>query len=179
MVRSTLIGKNSVISNKVSMYGDIEVGDNVRIDDFCILSGTIKIGNNVHIAAGVYLYGGGGIEIKDFAQIGAKSTLHSASDDFSGEYLVGPTNQNTNVKSAPIVLEEYAVLGANCVVLPGVTIGKNTAVGAMSLVNKSLPENSIYGGSPARFLKDRKQLVEHLPHSEFENQIEWHKESTK
>jgi len=172
------IGENVKISPKASIYNaeDIEIGSDVRIDDFCILSGPIKIGSNVHIAAGVYLYGsGGGIEIKDFAQIGAKSTLHSASDDFSGAYLVGPTNQNTNVKKSLIVLEKYAVLGANCVVLPGVTIGKNTAVGAMSLVNKSLAENGIYGGSPARFLKERLQLNDRLPQSDFETQREWHK----
>ena len=55
------LGTNVLISNKVSIYGAefISIGDNVRIDDFCILSGKITFGNNIHIGAGSVVIGGG------------------------------------------------------------------------------------------------------------------------
>ena len=65
-------GENVLISKKTSIYGasNISIGNNVRIDDFCILSGEIDFGNHIHISAGVYLYGGNiGIEIQDFSGI--------------------------------------------------------------------------------------------------------------
>ena len=60
MLKLARIGRNVLISRKASIYGseNIEIGENVRIDDFCILSGKIKLGNNVHIASGTYLWGG-------------------------------------------------------------------------------------------------------------------------
>jgi len=53
-------GENVLISRKCSIYGaqSIEIGDNVRIDDFCILSGHIILGSNIHISAYVALFGG-------------------------------------------------------------------------------------------------------------------------
>lgn len=56
--------------------------------------------------------------------------------------------------SSPIILEKNVWIGANTTILKGVTIGENTVVSAMSLVNKSLPSNSVYGGIPAKKIKD-------------------------
>ena len=52
-------------------------------------------------------------------------------------------------------LKKYVILGCNTVVLPGVTIEEGTAIGALSLVSKSLPEYGIYGGNPLKFIKER------------------------
>ena len=156
------IGENVLISDKASIYGvkDIEIGSNVRIDDFCIISagkGGIKIGDYVHIACYAHLIGAGQIIVEDHAQISGKVSIYSSSDDFSGNYLVGPTvpSEFTNVKSLTVHLKKYVVLGCNVVVLPGVTIGEGTAIGALSLVSKSLPEYGIYGGNPLKFIKER------------------------
>lgn len=68
-------GENVLISRKVSIYGaeKINIGDNVQIDDFCILSGKITIGNFIHIAAYTALYGGNkGVVIQNFASISPK-----------------------------------------------------------------------------------------------------------
>ena len=83
------VGKNVKISKKSSIYSsnEIEIGNNVRIDDFCLLSGNIIIKNNVHISAYTALYGGGKIEIGNFSGCSARCTLISASDDFSGNYM--------------------------------------------------------------------------------------------
>jgi len=156
------IGENVLISDRSSIYGayNIEIGSNVRIDDFCIISageGGIKIGNYVHIACYAHLIGSGRIIVEDHAQISGKVSIYSSSDDFSGDYLVGPTvpKEFTNVKSLTVHLKKYVVLGCNTVVLPGVTIEEGTAIGALSLVSKSLPGYRIYGGNPLRLIKER------------------------
>jgi acetyltransferase-like isoleucine patch superfamily enzyme len=156
------IGKNVLISDKVSIYRaeNIEIGSNVRIDDFCIISageGGIKIGNYIHIACYAHLIGAGSITIEDHAQISGKVSIYSSSDDFSGDYLVGPTvpKKFTNVKNLPVHLKKYVVLGCNTVVLPGVTIEEGTAIGALSLVSTNLPSYGIYGGNPLKFIKQR------------------------
>ena len=163
------IGENVLISDKASIYGvkNIEIGSNVRIDDFCIISageGGIKIGNYVHIACYAHLIGAGEIIIEDHAQISGKVSIYSSSDDFSGEYLVGPTvpKEFTNVKNLTVHLKKYVVLGCNAVVLPGVTLGEGCAVGALSLVNKDLEPYKIYGGSPIKILKDRRALMKKI-----------------
>ena len=81
------LGENVLISRKASIYSPehIKIGNNVRIDDFCILSGDIEIGNYVHIAAYVALYGKNGIKIGNFCGCSARTTIYSATDDFSGE----------------------------------------------------------------------------------------------
>lgn len=160
-------GKNVLISRKVSIYGpqNIEVGDNVRIDDFCILSGNIKIGSHVHISAYSALYGKMGITMEDYTGISPRSTIFSAMDDFSGDFLIGPIHHECqiNVKGGPVILKRYSQIGAHCVVFPNITIAEGAVVGAMSLVNKSVPKWSIVVGIPAVFLKPRKSnLIDKL-----------------
>ena len=161
------IGDNVLISDKASIYGakNIEIGSNVRIDDFCILSsgeGGIKIGNYVHIACYAHLIGSGQIIIEDHAQISGKVSIYSSSDDFSGDYLIGPTvpKEYSNVRNLTVHLKKYVILGCNVVVLPGVTIEEGTAIGALSLVSKSLPGYGIYGGNPIKFLKERTKVMQ-------------------
>lgn len=177
------IGKNSTVSPRASIYGAerIVIGDNVRIDDFCILSageGGIVIGNNIHIACYASIIGAATITLEDYSQVGSRSSIMSSSDDFTGEYLVGPcvSMEKRNVYSAPVTLRQRAVLGINVIVLPGVTIGYNARVGAMSLVNQDLPGSELYYGIPVRVAKTKTEV---LPFSEYEKQMEWHKEFTK
>lgn len=59
-----------------------------------------------------------------------------------------------DAKSSPILLERNVWIGANTTILKGVTIGENTVVGAMSLVNKDLPSNSVCAGNPAKKIRD-------------------------
>jgi len=53
----------------------------------------------------------------------------------------------------PVVIEKDVTIGANCTVLPGVTIGEGAIVSAMSLVNRDIPPHSFYGGVPVRDLR--------------------------
>lgn len=153
------IGENVLISKKASFYGieNISLGNNVRIDDFCILSGKIKIGSNVHISAYCALYGAYGIELENYTGLSPRCTLFSAMDDFSGDYLISPMapEEFCNVTGGPILIKKYTQIGSSTTIMQNITIEEGVVVGAMSFVNKNLPEWSIYVGIPAKFLKKR------------------------
>ena len=154
-------GSNVLISKKASIYSPdlISVGNNVRIDDFCILSGHITMGSNIHVSAYCALYGKYGIFLDDFVTVSGKNMIYSATDDYSGEYLTNPTipKKYTNVSGGEVILKKHSIVGAGCVLLPNITLREGTAIGAMSLVNKSTDEWSIYAGIPIHKLKDRRK----------------------
>ena len=156
-------GSNVKISRFARFYGseDISIGDNVRIDDFCILSGHITIGSHIHISAYVALYGAMGITLEDYSGISPRSTIYSAMDDFSGDYLVGPihSNEKINVQGGPVILRKYTQVGANCVVFPNAEIAEGAVVGAMSLVTKSLEPWTINFGVPTKVIKKRSRKL--------------------
>lgn len=155
------IGDNVKISRFARFYGaeNISIGNNVRIDDFCLLSGKITLKNNIHISAYCALYGGGEIEMDNYSGLSPRCTLLSATDDFSGEYLIGPQNPSkyTKVLKGKIQINKYCQLGASTVVFPYVEIGEGTVTGAMSLVRKSLPEWGIFAGNPIKNIGTRRQ----------------------
>ncbi len=160
------IGENVLISDQSSIYNakNIEIGSNVRIDDFCILSagdGGIKIGNNIHIACYVSMIGAGEIILDDFSQVSSRVVILSSSDDFSGEYLVGPCipSEFTNVKSYKVHLMKHVVIGTGSTILPNVTLKEGAAVGAMSLVKNDVEQFEIVVGIPAKKVKDRSRKI--------------------
>jgi len=155
------IGKNVKISRKASIYWpeNMIIGDNVRIDDFCFLSGKIQLGSFIHISAFCTLIGTSGIYMEDFSGISGYVALYSASEDYGGGYLTNPTvpvKYRLFIKG-PIILQKHVVVGLKSVILPNVTLGEGAAIGAMSLVTKSLEGWKIYYGVPVKFLKDRKK----------------------
>lgn len=154
-------GSNVLISRKCSIYSPncISIGNNVRIDDFCILTGEIKIGSYVHISAYVGLFGKNRIILKDFSNISMRSTVLSATDDFSGEFITSSPvvpEGYSRTTGGPVVFEKHANVGAHCLVLPNLTISEGTSVGAMSLITKSTIPWMIYIGIPAKPIKERK-----------------------
>lgn len=158
------LGENVLISKKTSIYGasNMSIGNNVRIDDFSLLSGNIAIGNNVHIAAYVSLFAGdAGIELGNYVGVSSRSVIYATTDDYSGEYLTNPTvpDKYKNVINGKVTMGEHSLIGTGCTVLPGVTVGDGVSVGAMSLINKDLDEWSIYVGIPCKRIKDRSKRV--------------------
>ena len=158
------VGENVKISKMAALYGTekISIGNNVRIDDFCLLSGKIKIGNNVHIAAGCYIFGGEeGVEMDDYTGLSSRCIIYAITDDFSGNALPHPTIplELRNVIQKKVVLKKHALVGTSVVILPGVTLGEGCAVGAMSLVNKSLPAWKICAGIPAKPISERSKKI--------------------
>lgn len=158
------VGTGVLLSRKASIYGaqNIVVGNNVRIDDFCILSGSICFGNNIHIAAGCYLYGGAaGIVLHNYSGLSSKTTIYATTDDYSGESLTNPTVSNAyrNVIESEVIVGKHVVVGAGSIILPGVVIGEGCSFGSMSLVNKSTEAWGIYVGIPCKRVKERSRKL--------------------
>jgi len=158
------VGANCLISTKTSFYGieRISLGNNVRIDDFCVLSageGGIYIGNYIHIAVYSCIIGAGKVTLLDYCNVSSRVSIYSSNDDYSGEFMTNPmvNEQFTNVQHAPVTLGKHVIIGSASIILPGVNIDKGCAIGAFSLVNHSLQSWGVYAGQPVKFLKKRKQ----------------------
>lgn len=156
------IGENVKISRKASFYGAgyIEIGDNVRIDDFCVISSKkegVIIGKNIHIAVYSSIIGGGKVIISDYANISSRVGIYSSTDDFSGEYMTNPTipEKYTNVRIDPVYIGKHVIIGSGSLVMPGVRVEDGAAIGALSFVNKNCDEYTIYAGVPAKKIKKR------------------------
>lgn len=156
------VGNNVFISTKASFYGTskIHIGNNVRIDDFCVISageGGVYIGNYIHIAVYSSLIGSGRITLMDYSNISSRVSIYSSSDDYSGDFMTNPMvpTELTNVHHASVTINKHVIIGSGCVVLPGVVIGEGTALGALSLVKSDCDPFSIYVGNPARKVKKR------------------------
>lgn len=148
-----------VIHPTVQIFGEkLKVGQNVRIDAFCVISGDVEIGDNVHISCGVYLYGSSGkITIGNYAGISAGCCVFTATDDFVEGYLTGPCvpDEYRKVHIGDVTIEEAVVIGAKSIVFPGVKLGRGCAVGALSLVKKSVTPYSIVVGPEQRIIGTR------------------------
>lgn len=155
------LGKNVKISDTVKIYNAnlIQIGDNSRIDDFCVLSGKITLGRNVFMGVHGNLAGGiNGIDLADFVTMSYYVNLFTQSDDYYGETLTNPTipKKYKNEKLGHITVGKHAIIGSNSVIMPNAHIGEGCSIGAMSLVTKSTDPWWIYCGSPARKIKQRK-----------------------
>lgn len=154
------LGKNVLISKLSSIYQaeKIVIGNDVRIDDFCILSGNINLGNNIHIAAFSALFGGNiGIEMHDFSGLSSRVSVYAITDDYSGQFLTNPMVplEYRNVISGKVIIKRHVIIGASSVVLPGVVLEEGSSFGSMSLINKSSLPWSVNVGIPAKFIKER------------------------
>ena len=125
------IGKNIVVKPKVNIHfpWKLEIGNNVWIGEevFLLNFEKVVIGNDVCISQRVFLCGGN----------------HNYKD---------PT---MSYRNGPIILNDGCWIGADTFVSPNVEIGVDAVIVAKSLINKSIPDNCIYGGNPAIFLKYR------------------------
>lgn len=158
------LGDNVLLSDKASIYGAnmIHLGNNIRIDDFCVLSagdGGIYIGNHIHIAVYTSLIGAGRISLDDYCNLSSRVAIYSSNDDYGGEYMTNPMvpAEFTNVTHADVYLGKHVIVGCGTVVLPGVRIDDGTAIGALSLVTNNCESFGVYVGIPARKIKNRKK----------------------
>lgn len=163
------IGENVYLSDKASFYNcsNISIGNNVRIDDFCVLSagrGGIEIGNYIHIGVYSSLIGSGQISLLDFSNISSKVSIYSSNDDYSGEWMTNPMvpQEFTNVDNSNVAICKHVIIGSGSIVLPGVTLEEGVAVGALSLVSKNCDAFGIYSGVPAKRIKERKNYIKQL-----------------
>ncbi|MDE1335107.1 acyltransferase [Vibrio aestuarianus] len=159
------LGKNVKISNKASIYNaeTLSIGDNSRIDDFCVISGRVSIGRNVHITPFCLVAGGSpGIILSDFSTLAYGCKVFSQSDDYSGNSLVNstiPRKFKSEIFSS-VYVGRQAIIGASSVVMPGVRVEEGCSIGAGAVVINSTAPWSIYVGVPARKVSEKsKQCI--------------------
>lgn len=97
----------------------------------------LKLGKNLDIGTFSYINSHYGVKIDDNVQIGSHCAIysHSTIDDKKGQ----------------VILEKNCKIGTHSTIMPGVTIGENSVIGAYSFVNKSVPKDEIWVGVPAKF----------------------------
>ena len=160
------LGNNVLISKAATLYKteQMSFANDSRVDDFCALSGEVIIGSNVHITVHCSITASlSPIVIQDFVGIAANCHIFSSMDDFLGIGLTNPTvpMEFRNVSHGPVKISKHSIIGVGSVIFPNVTVGEGCAIGAMSLVNKSIDPWGVYVGVPVIRIKDRsKNLLE-------------------
>ena len=159
------LGQDVRISDRCALHGSerMRLGDHVRIDDWTVLTADeeLRIGSHVHLGAQVFVSGARGVEIGDFSGLSPGVAVFSASDDFSGVALTGPTipDEFRRVDGGRVVVGRHCIVGARSILLPGVRLGDGVAVGCLSLVTEDLRGWAIYAGIPARRIKARSKAM--------------------
>lgn len=127
------LGKRSVIESFCCInnaVGDVIIGDHTRIGIHCTVIGPVCIGNHVNLAQGI--------------------TVTALNHNFSD---ATKRIDEQGVSTKPVVIGDDVWIGANAVILPGVTIGSHCVVAAGAVVTKDVPDNTVVGGVPAKVLK--------------------------
>ena len=161
------VGKKVLVSTGATFYRPerISIGDYSRIDD----STTLTAGPNGSIAIGSYVYLGPYVMVEsplaatfgDFSTLAARVTVYGASDNYLGESLTNPTvpPEYRELTNEAIHIGRHAIIGTHSVVLPGAHVGDGCAVGAMTLVNRTLEPFGVYVGAPARRIRERSRRI--------------------
>ena len=106
-----------------------------------------KIGKNVFINSCCRFQDNGGIEIGDKTMIGPNVTIVTVNHEITPQTRINATPK-------PVKIGKNVWIGADCTILPGVTIGENSVIGAGSVVTKNVPDNVIVAGNPAKVIKE-------------------------
>ena len=127
--RRFVIGKKSVVESYAWInyaVGDVVIGDHSRIGLHCTVIGPVRIGSHVNLAQGI--------------------TVSALNHNFND---TDKTIDSQGVSTKEVVIEDDVWIGANAVILPGVTIGNHSVIAAGAVVTKSIPPHSLAAGVPA------------------------------
>lgn len=145
---SVKIGKNLYFS---SGWGVNALCANKRGVIYATEHDSIKIGDNVGMSSTV-LWAHNKIVIGNYVKIGGNCILIDT-DAHNLDFSIRRGQYTDWGESAPIVVEDDAFIGANCIILKGVTIGARSIIAAGSVVTKSIPADCVAGGNPARVIR--------------------------
>lgn len=139
----------------------VEIGSHVAIDSFTYISTGAKIGDHVHISPNVSCIGGADAKVVlgGFNTISAGARLICRGDEHLGHGLVGPTipkKYSDKLVGQDLIIEKFASVATNAVILPGLIVGEGSVIGAGAVLTNNSEPWTIYVGSPARPVKKRK-----------------------
>ncbi|MFT5254283.1 MAG: acetyltransferase-like isoleucine patch superfamily enzyme [Flavobacteriales bacterium] len=148
-------GKGATVRRRsridVFPWNRFDIGDLTTIEDFCTVnngSGDVILGNRVRVGIGSVVIGP--VTMGNGSGLGQHVFVSGFNHGFS-DGTKNSSQQPLQVK--PTVIGEDSHIGANSVVLAGVTIGKRCQIGAGSVVTKDIPPFSVVVGNPARVIK--------------------------
>lgn len=131
--RRFALGRHSVVESYCCInnaVGDITIGDHTRIGIHCTVIGPVCIGNHVNLAQGI--------------------TVTALNHNFEDS---AQRIDQQGVSTKQVVIEDDVWIGANAVILPGVTVGRHAVVAAGAVVTSDVPDYSVVGGVPAKIIK--------------------------
>lgn len=140
-VHSTQIGDGTRIWQFVVVLAGAKIGTDCNICSHCLIENDVEIGDRVTVKSGVQLWDG--LRVGNDVFIGPNVSF--ANDLF-------PRSKKTPEKFLVTHLEYGASIGANATLLPGITIGSNSMIGAGAVVTRSVPANAIVVGNPAKIV---------------------------
>lgn len=127
------LGRKSVVESYCCInnaVGDVMIGDHTRIGIHCTVIGPVSIGNNVNLAQGI--------------------TVTALNHNFQD---TAKRIDEQGISTKQVVIGDDVWIGANAIILPGVTIGRHVVVAAGAVVTKDVPDNCVVGGVPAKLIK--------------------------
>ena len=134
--RHSVVESYSCVNNAV---GDVVIGDYTRIGIHNTIIGPVTIGSHVNLAQGI--------------------TITALNHNFEDK---NKRIDEQGVSTKPVVIGDDVWIGANAVILPGVTIGKHAVVAAGAVVTTDVPENTVVGGVPAKVIKKLQERTNNL-----------------
>lgn len=129
-------GKNLSIGRRAFIHKNTVIGSNSGVGRDCTI-------NN-------------GVIIKDNVMMGPEVLIYTQNHRFDKTDVPMRTQGMGEIK--PVVIEDDVWIGARVTILPGVTIGEGSVIGACAVVSKSIPPYSVAVGNPARVVKNRKEV---------------------
>jgi len=152
---NVMLGKDVQVYNFVNAYG-CSIDDGTKIGAFVEIQKGVTIGKNCKISSHSFICEG--VHIADHVFIGHNVTF--INDKFPrATNKDGSLQTEENWECIETFIEEGASIGSSVTIICGVRVGKNAIIGAGSVVLQDVPENAIYAGNPARFLKSVDQII--------------------
>lgn len=141
-VSTSSLGHGTKVWQFSVVLAGAQIGNNCNICAQTLIEGDVVIGNNVTVKSGVQLWNG--TRIEDNVFIGPNAT-------FTNDLF--PRSKEYPESFSGVVIKRNASIGANATILPGITIGEFSMVGAGALVNKNVPPRAVVVGNPAHIIR--------------------------
>ena len=120
-------------------YPEIEEGKPTKYNWLVQHKDKFKLGYKTDIGAFTYINAKNEVNVEDYVQVGSHCSIYSTS--------------TIDKKEGKVTLKKNCKIGSHCVIMPGVTVGENSVVGACSFVNTDIPDNVVAAGVPAKVIK--------------------------